>query len=225
MAKSTVKGERSGRGQDPGRGALTSRGEEKRALILQVAAELLARQGYAGTTLSDIASAAGTQAGSLYYHFESREQLAETVLTAGATAAMEHARVAVAALPEGATARQRLETAITAHVQFMLERSPAALAGVRAIGQLPPAVDAPMRKIWGAYGQFFADLFDAAVAEGAIEPSVDVRVARMLVVGAANWSAEWFDPDGPATAEGVAAILCRMVFGGLGSSGAVDGTS
>jgi AcrR family transcriptional regulator len=205
-------------GADPSaRPALTSKGEEKRALILQVAAELLARQGYAGTTLADIATAAGTYPGSLYYHFESREQLVEVVLTAGARAAMDHTGAAVAALPEGATARQQLEAAITAHVQFILERSPSALAGARAVGQLPATVDAPLQEVFREYGRLFASLFDAAVAEGSIDASVDVSVARMLVVGAANWTAEWFDPRGTSSAEEVGALLCRLVFDGIGA--------
>lgn len=199
------------------RSTLTAKGEEKRARILQVAAELLAERGYAGTTLADIAAAAGTQAGSLYYHFDSREQLAEIVLTTGARAAMAHTVAAVEALPERATARRRLETAITAHVEFMLERSPAALAGARAVGQLPAAVDAPLQKVFRVYGRFFAALLDAAVADGFIDPGVDVSAVRMLVVGAANWTTEWFSPRGSLSAEEIAKLLCRMIFDGLGT--------
>lgn len=195
----------------------TARGQGKRARILEVAGELLALQGYAGTTLAEIAEAAGTQAGSLYYHFESREQLAAEVLTGGARAAMAHTEAAVAALPPDATARRRLEVAICAHVEFILDRSPAALASARAVGQLPPAVDAPLAEVFGSYGRFFADLFEAAVAEGAIDPEVDLSALRMLVVGAANWTAEWFDPRGSLSAEDIGHLLCRLIFDGVGT--------
>ncbi len=206
-----------GDGRARPRTPLTARGEDKRARIIEVAGELLARQGYNGTTLADIAEAAGTYAGSLYYHFDSREQLAEVVLTGGTRAAMQHTREAVEALADTASARQRLETAIVAHVEFMLERSPAALAGARAIGQLPPAVEEPLATLFRAYGRFFAELFEAAAAEGAIDPTVDLSAARLLVVGAANWAAEWFHVGGTSTAEDIGALLCRMVFDGLGT--------
>jgi AcrR family transcriptional regulator len=196
---------------------LTARGEDKRKRILEAAGELLATKGYAGTSLADIAAAAGTFAGSLYYHFDSREQLATEVLTSGVRAAMEHTRAAVDDLPANATARRRLETAITAHVAFMLERSPAALAGARAVGQLPPAVAKPLNALFRAYGEYFAGLFEAAVAEGAIDPGVDLSAARMLVVGAANWTAEWFDPGGSSSAEEIGQLLCRLTFDGVGS--------
>src|SRR5262249_55211606 len=115
----------------------TARGEGKRQRIIDAAAEVLAQRGYAGTTLADIANAAGMQAGSLYYHFVSREELAEVVLSSGARGTMQHTMDAVAALPTTASARERLETALMAHLTFTLERSPAALAASRAIGQLP----------------------------------------------------------------------------------------
>lgn len=207
-------------GREPARkrrAPVTSRGEDKRRRILEAAGELLATRGYAGTSLADIATAAGTYAGSLYYHFDSREQLAEEVLTSGTRAAMQHTREAVDALPAGASARRRLETAITAHVAFILERSPAALAGARAVGQLPPPLAEPLHALFREYGDYFAELFEAAAAEGAIDPTVDLRAARMLVVGAANWTAEWFRPDGPSSAEDVGQLLCRLIFDGIGT--------
>jgi AcrR family transcriptional regulator len=203
---------------DHGRVKLTPRGAAKRERILEAAAELLARHGYGGTTLADIAHAAGTQSGSLYHHFESREQLAREVLLNGAEAAMAHTSAVVDALPANASPRRRLEAAITAHVEYILDRNPAALAGARAVGQLPPAVNEPLEVVWRAYGRYFASLFDAAVADGSIDPSVDVAAARMLVVGAANWTAEWFDPNGTSSAGDIGRLLCRLVFEGLGPS-------
>ncbi|MEO5901904.1 MAG: TetR/AcrR family transcriptional regulator [Ilumatobacteraceae bacterium] len=196
---------------------LTARGHDKRQRILDEAADILARQGYAGTTLADIAKAAGTHAGSLFYHFGSREELAEEVFTAGARAALHHVSTAVAALPDGVSARIALETAIVAHVAFILERSPAALASIRSIGQIPAAIAEPLQVVFAEYGHYFADLIKAAVEEGSLDSSVDASVVRMLLLGAANWTAEWYHPHGPAAATEIGQQLCRMVFDGFGS--------
>ena len=45
------------------------KGERTRTRILDAAADVLARRGYAAATLTEIASVAKMQAGSLYYHF------------------------------------------------------------------------------------------------------------------------------------------------------------
>jgi TetR/AcrR family transcriptional regulator, cholesterol catabolism regulator len=200
----------------PRRAPLTARGHDKRQLILDEAAEILARQGYAGTTLAEIAKAAGTHAGSLFYHFGSREELAEEVFTAGAQAALRHVSNAVTALPAGVSARVALETAIVAHVAFILERSPAALASIRSIGQIPHAIAEPLHVVFAEYGHYFADLIKAAVEEGTLDSSVDASVLRMLLLGAANWTAEWYHPHGPASATEIGQQLCRMVFDGFG---------
>ncbi|BCN46712.1 TetR/AcrR family transcriptional regulator [Prescottella equi] len=52
----------------------------KRTEILGAASELFAAKGYTGTSMRDIASATGMLAGSLYYHFESKEALAATMV-------------------------------------------------------------------------------------------------------------------------------------------------
>ncbi|NKS90704.1 TetR family transcriptional regulator [Rhodococcus hoagii] len=57
----------------------------KRTEILGAASELFAAKGYTGTSMRDIASATGMLAGSLYYHFESKEALAATMWPTSAT--------------------------------------------------------------------------------------------------------------------------------------------
>ena len=57
-----------------------TKSEATRARILDAAAKIISTKGYAAARLADIASEADTQAGSLYYHFESREALVEEVL-------------------------------------------------------------------------------------------------------------------------------------------------
>lgn len=51
-------------------------GERTREHIIERAAELFNRQGYAGASMSDIMAATGLQKGGIYRHFESKEALA-----------------------------------------------------------------------------------------------------------------------------------------------------
>ena len=56
------------------------KGERTRSRILNAAASVLAREGYAAATLTEIAAVAKMQAGSLYYHFDSKDAIVEEVL-------------------------------------------------------------------------------------------------------------------------------------------------
>jgi len=52
----------------------------RRRELLDTAAEVFAEQGYNATTVRKIADHAGMLAGSLYYHFDSKESMLEEIL-------------------------------------------------------------------------------------------------------------------------------------------------
>lgn len=59
---------------------MPTKGERTRADIIRRSAELLNRQGFLATPISDVIEATGIQKGGLYRHFESREALAMAAL-------------------------------------------------------------------------------------------------------------------------------------------------
>lgn len=59
---------------------ISARGEARRARIIEVATSLLARNGSRGTSLNQIASAAGVSQTGLLHHFSTKEQLLHAVL-------------------------------------------------------------------------------------------------------------------------------------------------
>jgi AcrR family transcriptional regulator len=192
---------------------LTSRGASTRERVLQSGARVLAENGYAGTTLADIAARAGTKAGSLYYYFSSREDLIREIMTRGVVEIHENVSAAVDALPEGASSRQRLAAAIAQHVHYMLTQNDLARAAIRTLGQAPAEVQGPAIELHRVYGQYLAGLIDAAAADGYLPQQTDSRVLRLLIVGAANWTTAWYDPRGTASVEDIAGALVTMTLG------------
>lgn len=195
----------------------TSRGKLKRKQILDAAAKVLARRGYASTMLSEIAEEAGTQPGSLYYHFDSREELIEEVLRQGVSAAFKRTRGVVNRLPAESRARDRLEAALRAHLKYQLVESDYARAAVRSIGHYPEDMWARVNQKFRAYGKFFDGLIAVAMKEGEIDAEVDRSALRMLILGAANWAPEWYHRDGSSSVEEIADLLVRLVFEGVGT--------
>jgi TetR/AcrR family transcriptional regulator, cholesterol catabolism regulator len=94
-----------------------------RRRILDAGAAALRRDGYAAVTLKDVAALAGLQAGSLYYHFGSKEEIVEEVLGLGVEGVARATREAVDALGPGADALARLRAAIAGHLRYVLAES------------------------------------------------------------------------------------------------------
>jgi len=56
--------------------AITSKGEQTRRRIVEVAAPVFNRRGYVGASMRDLVDATGLEKGGIYNHFGSKEQLA-----------------------------------------------------------------------------------------------------------------------------------------------------
>jgi TetR/AcrR family transcriptional regulator, cholesterol catabolism regulator len=190
----------------------TKRADAKREKILDAAASVLAERGFAGTTLAEIAEKAGTLAGSLYYHFDSREHLVTEVLIKGIRDSRDYVEAALSALPEDASPRDRVATSVRAHLETVVERSDAARAGVRSIGQVPDSIDAMVDAERDAYGAVFHREFSRAQAEGFFPPSVDVVALRLLAIGAGNFAIDWFRADGRVSLDELGDLLVAMTL-------------
>jgi AcrR family transcriptional regulator len=165
-----------------------------RARILEAAAHVLSVKGYAGTRLSDVAEYAELQAPAIYYYFSSRDDLIEEVMYAGIADMRRHLQATLDALAPETPPLERILVAVEAHLRHELELSDYATAAIRNAGQIPEPLRARQQREEAAYGRIWRRLFDDAIADGQIRSDLDARHAQLLVIGALNWAAEWFDP-------------------------------
>lgn len=198
----------------PGTGDGDSKSARTRRRILEAAARVLSRRGYAGTRMAEIAELAELRVPAIYYYFPHRDAVVEEVTTVGVRRAREHVAASVATLPDDATAMDRLVAAASAHLDILLRESDYAAAAIRNAAGLPPAVRAAGLAEEREYGALWRDLFAAAAASGELDPGLDPRGARMLVLGALNWAPDWWDA-GRGTAEEIRATAERLVRNAL----------
>jgi AcrR family transcriptional regulator len=194
--------------------ARTRKSEETRARLLDAAATVFSDRGYAGARLADIAERAGMHTPGVYYYFPSKEELVEEVLRVGVARAGGYVEERVAALPAGASALDRLRAAIEGHVLMVLEIGDYTSANIRIFGQVPDDVRARHLADQRAYGNVWRALLEDARVAGEIRSDLDLGVIRMLILGALNWTAEWYRP-GPRTATEVAREATAMICDGL----------
>ena len=188
--------------------------EATRQSILDAAARIFRRDGYSGARLSDIAAEIGRKAGSLYYHFGSREALVEAVMEAGTR--RTHARLVeqIAALPADADHLTIIRTAIETHLVMVIAQEDNTSATIKLIWQVPQQLRDKVLTEQRAYGALWRDILSEAQAAGAIRPDVDLSVVRMAIMGALNWAADWYKP-GRMSPEEIARDIATMIIGGL----------
>lgn len=192
----------------------TRRNGNSREQILAAAAHVLSRKGYSHTRLSDIAEIVGVRQTAVYHYFASREELVAEVMAVGQQRLREHVEAALEALGADASPMERIITAIEAHLRVALELSDFATAVTRNRGQLPEDARGLLRAEGTEYLALWRELLQQAQAAGDIPPFVDLRSARMLLMGALNWTPEWFNPAS-GSLESVVATAQYMLCGGL----------
>lgn len=172
-----------------------SKSARTRKRILDAAAHVLSRNGYAGTRLSEVAELAELQAPSIYYHFASRDDLVEEVMWSGIADMHRHVSTILDALPDGTSSLDRIMVAVEAHLRHELEISDYTTAAIRNAAQVPQKIRARQLVEEAAYGNLWKKLFRDAADAGALSPDLDLLTARMLLLGALNWTSEWWTPE------------------------------
>lgn len=172
-----------------------TRVEVGRTGILNAAATLFRQHGYGTVSLRAIAQAAGIKAGSIYYHFASKDEIVIEILNAGILAVHAEVRAAVDTLPAGAPADTVIRAALRGHLRALLEHGDYTSANVRIFGQVPPAVRDANLSARRAYEKYLDDLLSDLQASGAIRSNINIRRFRLMLIGALNATLEWFDPS------------------------------
>ncbi|WP_099025871.1 TetR/AcrR family transcriptional regulator [Mycolicibacterium palauense] len=171
-----------------------TKSQRTRSRILDAAARVLSVKGYAGTRLTDVAKEADLQAPAIYYYFKSREDLIEEVMFCGISDLRHYLQAAIDALPDDLSPMDRIMVAVESHLRHELELSDYARASIRNSGQIPKRLKTRQQKEESAYNRIWRGLMRDAVAEGQIRDDLDAPLAQALVLGALNWTAEWWHP-------------------------------
>jgi TetR/AcrR family transcriptional regulator, cholesterol catabolism regulator len=169
--------------------------EATRRRILDAAALVMSREGFAGTKLADIAAEAKVKIAALYYYFESREDLVEAVIVTGSEQVRLHTEAAIAEMDPSSSPMDRLCSAIEAHLRYILEISHYTEAAVRNSSQVPEQIRKAIRAEQTRYGRFWQGLVDAAAAGTRYRTPAQRKALRMLILGGLNWTVEWWTPD------------------------------
>jgi AcrR family transcriptional regulator len=193
-----------------------ARGAVTTERLIVVAERLYADHGLDAVSLRQIAEAADIKAGSIYYHFGSKDEILGVVLDAGIEAVTSAVKSRIAALPPDASYRERIGAAIEGHLYGLLHHGDFTSANIRNYGQIPLAAKNRHRLVRRSYAQYWDDLLSEAQAGGALRADASLAVMRLYLIGALNWTVEWYNPQ-RGSFKSFAAQISTIVFDGIGA--------
>ncbi|MEO8558502.1 MAG: TetR/AcrR family transcriptional regulator [Rhodospirillales bacterium] len=167
--------------------------DNRRQELLAAAARLFARHGFEATSMRDIAGEVGMLAGSMYYHFRSKEELVAATHGLGVRQIIEAVSKAIAGVAEPWT---RLEAACVAHLQSLLGGSDFAAVVRQEFSRVSPS----LRKRLIAQRDEYEALFGSVVEALPLKSRTDRRLLRLMLLGALNATPVWYRPGGEAPA-------------------------
>jgi AcrR family transcriptional regulator len=150
-----------------------------RSRLLAAARELIEEGGYGAASVAAIAGRAGVAAGTLYRHFESKQELFVEVFRAVCAREERTMRAAAASL-EGASAAERLEEVLGTFALRAL-RNPR-LAWALIAEPVDPLVDGERLAYRERYAAVIADELRAGISAGEL-PEQDVSLTAAALVG------------------------------------------
>jgi hypothetical protein len=126
----------------------------------------------------------------------------------------EHLKATLQALPPDTPALDKILAAAETHLRHELEISDYTTASIRNQGQIPSRLRSRADREGDGYGALWRQLFDEAASTGQLRSDVDPRITQMLVLGALNWAAEWWDPR-RTPLDAIVADAQRLIRGAL----------
>jgi len=181
----------------------------RRTEILHAALRAFRERGYFATTLDDIAERLGVGKTALYHYFPDKE----AILYACHQESLAELDRILRGTRRYASATERLAYVIREHVRVMtdtLEGSPLAF-------EVPALSSARQRPIIAArdrYERALRRMITEGISAGEFR-EVEPKIAVFAVLGAINWIARWYRPEGSLHAQELGRQFADHLVGGL----------
>jgi AcrR family transcriptional regulator len=200
---------------------MTERQERGQADILEAAAGLLARGGYHGMSMRDLAKASSMSLANMYNYFPSKEAVLEALQLRAFETLLSTTEGAVGSV-EGPEAG--LYAFILNHVRYVATHGDVMRVLVEEAGEIPPKRRKAIRALKERYFEMGRERVRAVLAEGVDgnvsgpdEPADAAELDRITfsLFGMLNWIYGWYRPEDHGRPRDVARTIHRLALFGL----------
>lgn len=196
--------------------------DERRLQIIDAAANAFMSEGFAATSIDDVARLLGCTKGLIYYHFKNKTELFFAVHHHTIETNLSDVRPLAAG---GGDATMRMREMIHAHVGSIIDRlayQRVSLLGLemQIVGSTTPQERGMLNdllKMYDEYENLFVKVIKEGMAEGVFAQG-DARTMAKPLLGAMNWMIMWYRPrpnTGKAARERLSTGMSAFLLRGL----------
>lgn len=190
------------------------RQQARRREVMAAATAVFSERGYRATSMSDIAAKLGMGKASLYHYVSSKEEvlieLYEDVLRENVIAAR---RIAGAE----STARDALAELIADRVAYTCRNRELLRIFFEEDAELPARQQSRLISARHEYEQTLLDMVARGEDGGEFTLTTTPQIFVNTVLGAANWTYKWFQPQGPLSPEELGSQMANILLATLRS--------
>ncbi len=180
--------------------------------IIAAAAKVFRTRGYHAATVQDIADEVGILKGSLYHHFESKEDLLYLIVKEPIARMYQTMGEIVATdLP----APEKLRRAILAHVEAFDRHYPHLFVYLREREEMKRRFRELIKLSPKQYERFWQQILREGIKSGEFRADLDVQVVSYGLLGMLNWLYQWYRPQGRLSVREVAEQFTAIALSGL----------
>ncbi len=175
--------------------------------LLEAAARLFRKKGFAGTSMQDIAEEVGILKGSIYYHFNSKNEIFQEVLNNGIDPILNSS---LHLLQEALSPRAKLEKYIRKHLSYIMEHNNSLVLFFQEREKMPSDKTEIYLQKRDRYEGVLRSILEDGVKNGDF-PQVDVTLTAFAILGMCNWVVQWYDPKGPKTQKEITEHIVKLI--------------
>ncbi|MBR0753805.1 TetR family transcriptional regulator [Bradyrhizobium jicamae] len=179
--------------------------------IRKAGVRLIFEHGYEAMSLRQLAAEVGIQAGSLYNHISTKQELLFDLVQDHMNDLLRELDVALAGKTDPA---DRLRAFVAFHVTYHMTRKREVFIVNSELRSLEPKHYEAMVTLRGVYEQRLAQILSDGVAEGVFEV-VDIQVATFAILALLTGLCSWYRPGGRLTREAIIAAHEKLVLSGV----------
>jgi len=181
----------------------------RRQHLIRTAASVFKAKGLAGTSIDDVAKATGIDRASLYYYVGSKKELFAAVVQDAVVANIEMAeRIQASSEPADEKLSQLIRALLDSYATFY----PHIYVFVQ---EDVSRMDVDIVDLQRRFDRALIGILEEGVKTGVFRADLSPRVAAYGIIGMANWTHRWFDPDGPLSAGEISDTFVKLATDGL----------